>query len=423
MYYCYTHGGKEAWAQLQSATKDGIEVTKDWIMNKIAEDNGLDTSGSAVNDMSSELDEFTTFNPGYELSVGDTFHFYNDATDTHLIYRIDSITVSNNHGYYAGFKKYDARLKRNKTGFQKIGVVTEKLTHHFQLSIVSEHEPFNPLDYPNLYGPQVLYANAYNALMEGIPPVLDWAMRDDAPAIDPEKDQVIEVPVVASNGSGEVMDKDGKYHPAPPGLTDPVDGLGAPSLDPSSVGSKTVSGPQGTAPVNSALDDALGQAGISEGATVTGVTGQTVTWTDAQGIPHVSVVDPAVARELGKVADAVGALEGARAEASTADYELDLGGIDDPGQIDVPFFDPDFLQPEKKDVSSVMDALMDLLPGGDLLQGSRIEASGCPTMTLSFPGFDPITLDFSTYQSSVSAIGSILFSIVCLGCLIAVVKG
>jgi hypothetical protein len=259
--------------------------------------------------------------------------------------------------------------------------------------------------------------------MDGIPPVLDWIMRDDAPAIDPEKDQVIEVPVVASNGSGEVMDKDGKYHPAPPGLTDPVDGLGAPSLDPGSVGSRTVEGSSGTAPVNSALDDALGQAGISEGATVTGVTGQTVTWTDAQGIPHVSVVDPAVARELGKVADAVGALEGARAEASTADYELDLGGIDDPGHAPIPVFDPEFMQPEKQEVSTVMDQLIDLLPGADLLKGSSIEASGSPVMQLSFPGFDPVNLDFSPYQSSVSAVGSILFTIVCLGCLISVVRG
>jgi hypothetical protein len=263
--------------------------------------------------------------------------------------------------------------------------------------------------------------------MEGIPPVLDWAMRDDAPAIDPEKDQVIEVPVVASNGSGEVMDKDGKYHPAPPGLTDPVDGLGAPTLDPGSVGSRSVSGESGTAPVNSALDDALGQAGISENATVTGVTGQTVTWTDAQGIPHVSVLPPAVALELGKVASNAGVQDVAL---TGNPIEVDSGSDFDPGDdsFDVPIFDSTFTPLEEKEEIPWSDWLS-YVPFMNLIEGSSLNVSGAdPIIDVHFDNFaglgaKSIQYDFSEWDSVFNAMGGLIYAFACFAALrMALVK-
>jgi hypothetical protein len=263
--------------------------------------------------------------------------------------------------------------------------------------------------------------------MDGIPPVLDWIMRDDPPAIDPEKDQVVEVPVVASNGSGEVMDKDGKYHPAPPAVTDPVDGLGAPTLDPGSVGSRSVSGESGTAPVNSALDDALGQAGISENATVIGVTGQTVTWTDAQGIPHVSVLPPAVALELGKVASNAGVQDVAL---TGNPVEVDSGSDFDPGDdsFDVPIFDSTFTPLEEKEEIPWSDWLS-YVPFMNLIEGSSLNVSGAdPIIDVHFDNFaglgaKSIQYDFSEWDSVFNAMGGLIYAFACFAALrMALVK-
>jgi hypothetical protein len=252
-------------------------------------------------------------------------------------------------------------------------------------------------------------------------------MRDDAPAIDPEKDQVIEVPVVASNGSGEVMDKDGKYHPAPPAVTDPVDGLGAPTLDPGSVGSRSVSGESGTAPVNSALDDALGQAGISENATVIGVTGQTVTWTDAQGIPHVSVLPPAVALELGKVASNAGVQDVAL---TGNPVEVDSGSDFDPGDdsFDVPIFDSTFTPLEEKEEIPWSDWLS-YVPFMNLIEGSSLNVSGAdPIIDVHFDNFaglgaKSIQYDFSEWDSVFNAMGGLIYAFACFAALrMALVK-
>jgi hypothetical protein len=94
MYYCYTHGGKEAWAQLQSATKDGIEVTKDWIINKIAEDNGVDTSGPNYNTPDNPYQQNFIFYPGAPLEVGMQFYIYNYKHDRDELWEITSSGVS-----------------------------------------------------------------------------------------------------------------------------------------------------------------------------------------------------------------------------------------------------------------------------------------------------------------------------------------
>jgi hypothetical protein len=415
MYYCYTHGGKEAWAQLQSATKDGIEVTKDWIINKIAEDNGVDTSTS----------DTPIPDPDNMPVPGDTI----------IIDGLGYVLGSKIGGY--GINAYPERIFVHTDGILHIpngsksylnfGVVKWNSDMYNVAQTIDDPSTFDPLDYPNLYGPQFLYSNAYNALMDGIPPVLDWIMRDDPPAIDPEKDQVVEVPVVASNGSGEVMDKDGKYHPAPPAVTDPVDGLGAPTLDPGSVGSRSVSGESGTAPVNSALDDALGQAGISENATVIGVTGQTVTWTDAQGIPHVSVLPPAVALELGKVASNAGVQDVAL---TGNPIEVDSGSDFDPGDdsFDVPIFDSTFTPLEEKEEIPWSDWLS-YVPFMNLIEGSSLNVSGAdPIIDVHFDNFaglgaKSIQYDFSEWDSVFNAMGGLIYAFACFAALrMALVK-
>lgn len=424
MYYCYTHGGKEAWAQLQSATKDGVEVTKDWIISKIASDNNIDPDGTspALNTPSTAYVEGGRYLFDRLLVNGDIL-FLNDHC-----YELFGGQAIGSSSFYNDFEHFEFYIPSPYQVIQKISTTGgQYYSTHLRGVTPPEIIPFDPLDYPNLYGPQVLYANAYNALMDGIPPVLDWIMRDDAPVIDPEKDQVVEVPVVASNGSGEVMDKDGKYHPAPPGLTDPVDGLGAPTLDPGSVGSRSVSGELGTAPVNSALDDALGQAGISENATVTGVTGQTVTWTDAQGIPHVSVLPPAVALELGKVASNAGVQDVAL---TGNPIEVDSGSDFDPGDdsFDVPIFDSTFTPLEEKEEIPWSDWLS-YVPFMNLIEGSSLNVSGAdPIIDVHFDNFaglgaKSIQYDFSEWDSVFNAMGGLIYAFACFAALrMALVK-
>jgi hypothetical protein len=420
MYYCYTHGGKEAWAQLQSATKDGVEVTKDWIKNKIAEMNGISTE-VIYNNQTTAFPK-AVVHPGPAPVTGQ-YICYDDSGWYYLVGGIKSTDYFNN--------KFDETCENGDWIIYSNPylIVRTGYKHGTQYFLEKVYNPpgFDYSQYPNLYGPQVLYTNAYHAMMDGIPPVLDWIMRDDAPAIDPEKDQVIEVPVVASNGSGEVMDKDGKYHPAPPAVTDPVDGLGAPTLDPGSVGSRSVSGESGTAPVNSALDDALGQAGISENATVIGVTGQTVTWTDAQGIPHVSVLPPAVALELGKVASNAGVQDVAL---TGNPVEVDSGSDFDPGDdsFDVPIFDSTFTPLEEKEEIPWSDWLS-YVPFMNLIEGSSLNVSGAdPIIDVHFDNFaglgaKSIQYDFSEWDSVFNAMGGLIYAFACFAALrMALVK-
>jgi hypothetical protein len=420
MYYCYTHGGKEAWAQLQSATKDGVEVTKDWLISKIAEMNGVSTSssGETINLGTSYPVEGMSFSNGakFDTSVGILEIVVAGIWSYSSSAPAGTFTIKPDQTWYIVYVPNGARTIMHKA------VVSSGVGQRPGAGVV-----FDPADYPSLYGPQVLYTNAYHAMMDGIPPVLDWIMRDDAPAIDPEKDQVINVPVVATTGSGEVMDKDGKYHPAPPGLTDPVDGLGAPTLDPGSVGSRSVSGESGTAPVNSALDDALGQAGISEDATVIGVTGQTVTWTDAQGIPHVSVLPPAVALELGKVASNVGVQDVAL---TGNPVEVDSGSDFDPGDdsFDVPIFDSTFTPLEEKEEIPWSDWLS-YVPFMNLIEGSSLNVSGAdPIIDVHFDNFaglgaKSIQYDFSEWDSVFNAMGGLIYAFACFAALrMALVK-
>jgi hypothetical protein len=427
MYYCWTHGGEESWAQLQSATKDGVEVTKDWLISKIAEMH--DISISLVDPLfkgSPDPGSWTVTLDDAQIGSDSIFGPFPNGK-----YCESSGTWSL---VYDHCTSVTAKDSTSSTSFQFVcdgqGYTGQALWH-------TDYDPspsFNMNDYPNLYGPQVLYTNAYNALKEGIPPVLDWIMRDDAPAIDPDKDQVATVPVVAGVdanatvnpwGSDAILGEDGKYYPAPPALVDPDTGLPLerpwPELDGASVGGNVVEGVNGVAPINKPLDQLLNDAGIV-GGTINGVQGNTITWTDADGVSHVAVVPNDVADQVRDLAETTGAASDAK-ENTQKNIEKETALLTDPGHIDVPFFDPEFEQPEKQDVATVMDTLIDLLPGADLLTDSSIEASGSPVMTLTFPGFDPVNLDFSSYESNVSSIGSILFTIVCLGCLIAVVKG
>jgi hypothetical protein len=431
MYYCWTHGGEEAWAQLQSATKDGVEVTKDWIISKIASDNNIDPDGTspALNTPSTAYVEGGRYLFDRLLVDGDIL-FLNDHC-----YELFGGQAIGSSSFYNDFEHFEFYIPSPYQVIQKISTTGgQYYSTHLRGVTPPEIIPFDPLDYPNLYGPQVLYANAYNALMEGIPPVLDWIMLDDAPAIDPDKDQVATVPVVAGVdanatvnpwGSDAILGEDGKYYPAPPALVDPDTGLPLerpwPELDGASVGGNVVEGVNGVAPINKPLDQLLNDAGIV-GGTINGVQGNTITWTDADGVSHVAVVPNDVADQVRDLAETTGAASDAK-ENTQKNIEKETALLTDPGHIDVPFFDPEFEQPEKQDVATVMDTLIDLLPGADLLTDSSIEASGSPVMTLTFPGFDPVNLDFSSYESNVSSIGSILFTIVCLGCLIAVVKG
>jgi hypothetical protein len=441
MYYCWTHGGEESWAQLQSATKEGIEVTKDWIINKIAEDNGVDTSGPNYNTPDNPYQQNFIFYPGAPLEVGMQFYIYNYKHDRDELWEITSSGVSFCTSWMSAPEPaYACRVAIPNDYTRRIDQKNSNAAGNcgkgWNCSLLTYQEPpgFDPTAYPNLYGPQVLYANAYNALMDGIPPVLDWIMLDDAPAIDPDKDQVATVPVVAGVdanatvnpwGSDAILGEDGKYYPAPPALVDPDTGLPLerpwPELDGASVGGNVVEGVNGVAPINKPLDQLLNDAGIV-GGTINGVQGNTITWTDADGVSHVAVVPNDVADQVRDLAETTGAASDAK-ENTQKNIEKETALLTDPGHIDVPFFDPEFEQPEKQDVATVMDTLIDLLPGADLLTDSSIEASGSPVMTLTFPGFDPVNLDFSSYESNVSSIGSILFTIVCLGCLIAVVKG
>jgi hypothetical protein len=420
MYYCWSHGGKESWAQLQSATKDGIAVTKDWLISKIAEMNGVSTCVYYGNSTSviPPCVVFSSSPPAF----GEYFAWNLDG----WYYKVGECYATG--VYERRFPGYDDVGKWYYANNPYLAICTSR--YHaslYRLYKTQTPEGFDPANYPNLYGPQVLYANAYKAIKTGAETVLDWAMLDDAPVVDPEKDQVIEVPVVASNGSGEVMDKDGKYHPAPPAVTDPVDGLGAPTLDPGSVGSRSVSGESGTAPVNSALDDALGQAGISENATVIGVTGQTVTWTDAQGIPHVSVLPPAVALELGKVASNAGVQDVAL---TGNPVEVDSGSDFDPGDdsFDVPIFDSTFTPLEEKEEIPWSDWLS-YVPFMNLIEGSSLNVSGAdPIIDVHFDNFaglgaKSIQYDFSEWDSVFNAMGGLIYAFACFAALrMALVK-
>lgn len=430
MYYCWTHGGKEAWAKLVSATKEGVEVTKDWLIHKIAEMNGINTDSniSGLTFKTAQKYDISLLPP-----VG--VWFYVDGVPKRWARRT-SDTPYDSYGenfidrYLNYVNKFEVNFDVLTIHLQDHPDTRPEHIVHYKYRLVRSLErpdevTFDPSDYPEYFGSAYIYLNAYKAIKTGAETVLDWAMLDEAPTIDPEKDQVKRVPVQAATATGDqVLGDDGKYYPPPPGgvATDPVDGLGAPTLEPSSVGSRTVAGEQGAAPVNTSLDNALGEAGVSEGSTITGVNtkANTITWVDAEGNTHVSAVDPSIAQALAGSATAVDA---ATVEPPSEKTELDLGDAQDPGQIPVPTFDDVFEQPEKKEVGSVIDQLIELMPGSSLLSESGVESSGSPVFSLDIPGFDTVSIDFSVYEDSVSAVGDFLYAIVCIGSLIAVVRG
>ena len=434
MYYCYSHGGKELWSKLSSATKDGVDMTKDWFTDKIAEMYGIDTSSTKYgNSPSSQevpppVDNIAWINgAAYSLTrIGSGVVFY--ASETSELYEFYDNSPS--PFYYWRLVNGNLRLFHVVSGYWEYGMYAvysdnDYATTPCDNTLYNGDKPgFSVTNYPQYFASgDVLNNNAYKVMTQGNPPVLDWGDLSAPPTVDPTVDQVKHINVSAGTAAGDaVLDDDKAYFPAPPAVFAPG-GLGAPVLDPSSVGGNTVSGATGSVPINSELDKALNDAGVKDGK-ITSVKNNTVTWVDSDGVTHVSVVTPEIAKALAPAVAASGAVSVPAALTDAETITIDATGFDDPGLPDVPIFDPTYDMPVKNSTQSFMSRIIEMVPGVDILTGSAVESSGTSSMLLPNPlGGEDMLLDFGPYAGGLAILGDFLFGFCCLGSIVTVVRG
>lgn len=408
--WCYMHGGKEAIIQFTGAVHDGAAVTADWIKQKIAEANGVNTSPTPAEDYDPS-DSLVTLN-GVTYTLGTNVGCNYGQVGNPAFKIIDGpnggIMIMNR--WEAGYAKY-CYYKWDGGTVQNPSL-----------------PGFDPADYPQFYtGPALLsncheVAKQYPSLSLVYPPP-----SGSRPSVyDPTK--TIEIPIAAQLADGSLIDQKGrKLPPPPPGV---VPGLiNPPTLDPDLVGGAQIETPAPdtpsyvdttTSPVSDVvlpkdLSDKIGALGIT--GPITGIKdiGGTkhITWTNAQGKSIATPVAPAIAQQLAPHLPASVVQSGSGSVTDSG--ETDPGNPADVDLPTVPTFDTDWAWGDMLEWD--WSAWIQKIPFLSVLSGASIQLSGA-TSVIQFPitVYDQsriVSFDFADYDMIWQAMGLIIYAVAC----------
>ena len=440
-YWCWTHGGKEAWMQFTKATKDGVEITKDWVQKKIAEINGINVDG--LDGVS--LDGMFVNLSGKKYRILQPFELNYATSSPELNAEIQGWSyTSGGEGiiyHTIGFKK---------GSFERDGVLYN-VFDIYNVSYVGS-SGFDPADYPALYsGPAFLInchavakANPdiklYAAPVTGRPAIADafysifpFAVSSLASIVFPNaftgyKALALVAPVVAQMQDGSLVnDKGGKMPPPPPGVVPNL--INPPLVDSSAVATVSVAKPKENElyppvalpvvlpkPVSEQLHTYVPPSGAVQGLTNIGANNPAVRWVNAQGQEMVTPIPQALASQLAGTLPAIGAVTGA---VSTPESPgADSGDPGDPADIplpDIPVFDSEINWGEEKPWP--WEKWIGSLPFVDVLKSSSINLSGSTSVvSFEFSIFGKsklISYDFSQWHGLLNSMGLIIYACAC----------
>jgi hypothetical protein len=400
----------------------GVPITYENIQEWIAEDHNIDTSGGV---------EFDYDNPpgeGDTAVLGDIAY----VLGSHFNYIVLSVAnypppVAKVNGIIYIFDKY----KSDNNYYYAHG--------YYIASQGPASSAFDPDNYPDVFGDDVIENNAVEAILGHCP---DFTLTLDR-YTDPFDDDFFQtIPVdylVDSDGDG-VVDAGGNANQVQPLPDDMLQAFlldGLPVIESDSVGSNIMQADDGTELITTAGDAAIFQAaGVPPTATITtldpdtgvakyvnpdGSTGA-VTLSQSQ----INALTPAVTASLpsGTSQNLVFPAASAGSSSSGSGYDFDPG--DD--SFDVPIFDSTFTPLEEKEEIPWSDWLS-YVPFMNLIEGSSLNVSGAdPIIDVHFDNFaglgaKSIQYDFSEWDSVFNAMGGLIYSFACFAALrMALVK-
>jgi hypothetical protein len=429
LWWNYKNDSGDAFLQMTDCIKDGVSVGVDWIKEKIAQMHGVNTEGSAY--------------PDDVVSVMTLGPVYPDSTSSRIGVRVSGVPMSQNVydpvignyrkaqdgevlqvSSYLGTQNYSAD-KVSSVVFDSINnyILVAKYSYpsssryKYVLSSTGEfaQSNFDPDDYPELYEGQTGIDNAVAALSDGGDPVVQYSISGTPGP----SDNVIEIPITAMLTNSTALTAAGTIVSVP----DDFDTSSLPVVDPSSIGNKTVNTAAGAVPINKALDNLLSDSGITEGSVINKVGTDSIEWTDANGVRHVTKVESKVASAVkAAVPGAINIVAGSAA----GSVEVAVDDFSVPDMDAIPIFDTVIELPEKMEMSEFVNSMKELLPWNEILEGTEVQASGSSVYTFSGSLGESNyshSFDFAEWANLLSFLGNLLYSAVCLRGMVLVIIG
>lgn len=443
-FYCYSHGGKEAWIQFTGALRDGVSVTKSWIIDQIAAIHNIVTSPLSQT-------EFVTNNLNYDsdITIGQSFPIsspcggsiylqniteYNQGLVYSQIADPNPQLIGNTQCLQAGKFYYSQVTKYKHVPANQQGTAWIRYMKVFSFDYTpSPYPSFDPSLYPDIFsGPALLsnchavaLANKDNLSLLYAPPVSS-APSGTSPS------NTITVPIVAQTADGSLVDDKGrKLPPPPPGvvpgiINPPVLGPDTPTIPietPASDLPNYVDRDLANAVAND-LRDFFAPVDLVNDLINIGITGpitgikdiggvKTVTWTNAQGQTVATAVPATLAQTLAPLLAPAAVGSGAGTITSTG--ETDPGNPADIELPNIPTFDPEMDWGQEEPWP--WDEWISMLPFIDVLEDSSINLSGASSVisfNYSMLGANKtISYNFSQWEGLINSMGFIIYACSC----------
>ncbi len=407
--WCWTHGGKEAWVQMNQAICDGVAVTKEAVQKWIAEHNGINTS-SGPSDAVVPVGGYAPHYDGYSYKVTS----YSG---------IVSVYFTNFNGKSSFIQSGALYIKISETGI-------DWPSHRYvinQNDRIPTPAEFNPADYPHLFqGPALLsnchaVAESKRALLT-IPAPTPTATAPAGASSAPPAAIVPPVHLVAVAADGSAIDNRGRKWPPLPGVI--PDLLNPPSLAPGgSVDVPLAPAAPGVAPETVTVPAHIGQPLLDllpAGATIKHIVpGQGVVYVPAgAAASHPGIyqpLPPAVANSLPATLPTTAAPADTLPGNPTAEAEADPGNPADIALPDIPAFDPEMDWGQEEPWP--WDEWISMLPFIDVLEDSSINLSGASSVisfNYSMLGANKtISYNFSQWEGLINSMGFIIYACSC----------
>lgn len=404
--WCYTHGGKEAWIQAYGATLDGVAVTKQWIQEKIAQNNGIDTdfhSGLSQDGSTYISDEGLLYGslqyigPVYQTGLPS---FYTTA--------VTRLGVSGFYIHIVDESYENPTVPDDRRYFR-----------YFSPGTPVPASGFNPSNYPELYEGPALLTNCHAVAKQNPDLVIaynDWTPEEPETPVPPV--YVPPVHIVATLPDGSTVDNEGNVWPPPPGNPWVWPGAVAPpAVVPGTVGGVPVQLPgmdQQTVALPQKLIDQLRDAGLPENAVITGA-----------GAGHITYKDPTDGKEkyMPIPAETAAQLPAAIAKASASSEGIEMGDIGVPDLPEQTSFDSTFAYdpPGEWNWTNWMNN-----PFQSVIDSMKIETSAAQSQ-INFPvnlGFTEfvVSADFADHSDSFSTIGGFMVIMSSIMAIMLVIK-
>ncbi len=417
-YYCWTHGGKEAYLQVVQATKDGVAVTKDWVQKQIAELNGINTQGS-VYDLDASDGYVTSIDPHlaqptmYTVGALQASNVYNVFSDTAGRALSAQYSTLNAFGAYNANSAYPKTFVgtlgfyvfQDTTWSSNYGVTYVRYKRYALISSQPAPGVFDPANYPSLYTGPALLSNCH-AVAQAHPDLIYYT-PDVASTTPPENAEPIHEPIyiAATLPDGSTIDNKGNKYPPMPGAVWPGV-LNPPTVAPDSVGE--IGTPTGTAVVPQTLIQKLAELGIPEGAKITSVTPNSITWEHTNGTAVYTHAPAEVTAPLAKTVT-----NSTTTVISQAEAESDPGNPADIEHPALPALDTEWAWGDMMEWD--WDAWIAKIPFLNALSGSSLHltsANSVINFPLSILGFSKVVnFDFADWEWVWNTIGAVIYAL------------